>query len=451
MRASYLFTSESVSEGHPDKVCDRISDEIVDLFFREGPKAGIDAPGRSALGLRNARHHQQGRDRRRRPRQVRKSVTNDQIESVDARGDQGHRLRAGRLLTGKSADIEILLHPQSADIAQGVDALQPRHQQGRGRRRPGHHVRLRLTNETPDSDAGADLLRPQDPAADLGSAVTPARRRCWARLQEPGHRAIRERQAGRRAPRSWSRTQHLVEDMTSNQVRERCRALCAAEALPKGWINGKTIWHRQSDRQLRDRRSRRRLPASPAARSSSTPMAALRRMAAARSPARTRPRSIVRRPTPRAISPRTSWPPASPSAAPSSSPMRSASPSRCRSMSTPTAPARSTRRSSRRSLPEVLDLTPRNIRTPLELNRPIYAPHLGLRPFRPHAGQGRRLLLGEDRSRRRAEARGLSLRRHSGIARHGALTRNPRIIPTLPGSLVLQSPRNDMLRNRKLT
>ncbi|MBN9135080.1 MAG: hypothetical protein J0I92_03410, partial [Phyllobacterium sp.] len=30
-RSSYLFTSESVSEGHPDKVCDRISDEIVDL------------------------------------------------------------------------------------------------------------------------------------------------------------------------------------------------------------------------------------------------------------------------------------------------------------------------------------------------------------------------------------------------------------------------------------
>src|SRR3569832_2009281 len=42
MRASYLFTSESVSEGHPDKVCDRISDEIVDLFYREGPAAGID-------------------------------------------------------------------------------------------------------------------------------------------------------------------------------------------------------------------------------------------------------------------------------------------------------------------------------------------------------------------------------------------------------------------------
>ena len=41
-RQSFLFTSESVSEGHPDKVCDRISDEVVDLYFREGPKAGVD-------------------------------------------------------------------------------------------------------------------------------------------------------------------------------------------------------------------------------------------------------------------------------------------------------------------------------------------------------------------------------------------------------------------------
>src|SRR6185312_1230389 len=40
-RQNYLFTSESVSEGHPDKVCDRISDEVVDLFFREGPKSGL--------------------------------------------------------------------------------------------------------------------------------------------------------------------------------------------------------------------------------------------------------------------------------------------------------------------------------------------------------------------------------------------------------------------------
>ena len=41
-RKNYLFTSESVSEGHPDKVCDRVSDEIVDLFFREALEQGMD-------------------------------------------------------------------------------------------------------------------------------------------------------------------------------------------------------------------------------------------------------------------------------------------------------------------------------------------------------------------------------------------------------------------------
>ena len=40
--ANYVFTSESVSEGHPDKVCDRISDEIVDLVYREARKGGVD-------------------------------------------------------------------------------------------------------------------------------------------------------------------------------------------------------------------------------------------------------------------------------------------------------------------------------------------------------------------------------------------------------------------------
>ena len=41
-RKSFLFTSESVSEGHPDKVCDRISDEVVDAFYLEGQKEGLD-------------------------------------------------------------------------------------------------------------------------------------------------------------------------------------------------------------------------------------------------------------------------------------------------------------------------------------------------------------------------------------------------------------------------
>ena len=41
MRNSYLFTSESVSEGHPDKVADQISDAIVDLFLSKDPEARV--------------------------------------------------------------------------------------------------------------------------------------------------------------------------------------------------------------------------------------------------------------------------------------------------------------------------------------------------------------------------------------------------------------------------
>ncbi|MFT4581063.1 MAG: S-adenosylmethionine synthetase, partial [Gammaproteobacteria bacterium] len=43
MRSNYLFTSESVSEGHPDKVCDRISDAIVDEFLRADPLSRVAA------------------------------------------------------------------------------------------------------------------------------------------------------------------------------------------------------------------------------------------------------------------------------------------------------------------------------------------------------------------------------------------------------------------------
>jgi S-adenosylmethionine synthetase len=61
MRSSYLFTSESVSEGHPDKVADQISDAIVDLLLSR-----IRGAGR----LRDIRHHAADRHRRRDPLQA---------------------------------------------------------------------------------------------------------------------------------------------------------------------------------------------------------------------------------------------------------------------------------------------------------------------------------------------------------------------------------------------
>ena len=41
VRSNYIFTSESVSEGHPDKLCDRISDAVLDAFLAEEPEARV--------------------------------------------------------------------------------------------------------------------------------------------------------------------------------------------------------------------------------------------------------------------------------------------------------------------------------------------------------------------------------------------------------------------------
>ena len=54
----YLFTSESVSEGHPDKVCDRISDMVVDTYLSSEPQSRVDrrASGRRHFSRQHRRH-----------------------------------------------------------------------------------------------------------------------------------------------------------------------------------------------------------------------------------------------------------------------------------------------------------------------------------------------------------------------------------------------------------
>ena len=47
----YLFTSESVTEGHPDKICDQISDAILDAFLTQDPKARVAAETSVTTGL----------------------------------------------------------------------------------------------------------------------------------------------------------------------------------------------------------------------------------------------------------------------------------------------------------------------------------------------------------------------------------------------------------------
>jgi S-adenosylmethionine synthetase len=116
-RGDYLFTSESVSEGHPDKVCDRISDEVVDLFFRKGASAGLDPyiirVGCETLATTN-RVVVAGEVRG-------VAVSPDAIEATvrDAVKDIGYEQDG---FHWRNLDVSVLLHAQSVDIARGVDS-----------------------------------------------------------------------------------------------------------------------------------------------------------------------------------------------------------------------------------------------------------------------------------------------------------------------------------------
>ena len=236
MRASYLFTSESVSEGHPDKVCDRISDEIVDLFFREGPKAGIDPWAiRAACETLATTNKVVIAGETRGP----KSVTNEHIESVvrAAIKDIGYEQEGFHWNT---CDIEILLHPQSADIAQGVDALQPGTNKEEGAGDQGIMFGY-ATNETPDM-----MPAPIFYAHKILRLISEARHSGKEKVLGPDSKSQVTVQYENGKPVGVREIvvshQHLVEDMTSEQVRERVEPY-VREALPKDWINGKTIWH----------------------------------------------------------------------------------------------------------------------------------------------------------------------------------------------------------------
>ena len=110
-RGSYLFTSESVSEGHPDKVSDRISDAVVDLYLGADPLSRVACETLTTTNRIVLAGEVRGPE----------SVTKDMIESVarDAVKDIGYEQDG---FHWKNAEVEVHLHQQSVDIAQGVDS-----------------------------------------------------------------------------------------------------------------------------------------------------------------------------------------------------------------------------------------------------------------------------------------------------------------------------------------
>lgn len=127
-RQNYLFTSESVSEGHPDKVCDRISDEIVDLVYKEAGKTGVDpwSVRVAAETLTTTNRVVIAGEVRVPPTLIKKDKNGkDVINPSRFRSAARRAIRdIGYEQDGfhwKTCKVDVLLHFQSADIAQGVD------------------------------------------------------------------------------------------------------------------------------------------------------------------------------------------------------------------------------------------------------------------------------------------------------------------------------------------
>jgi S-adenosylmethionine synthetase len=108
---SFVFTSESVSEGHPDKVSDRISDSVLDAFLEADPFSRVACETLCTTNKVVLAGEVRGPD----------TITSQIIEDIAraAIKDIGYS-QAG--FHWENADIDVLLHQQSSDIAQGVDS-----------------------------------------------------------------------------------------------------------------------------------------------------------------------------------------------------------------------------------------------------------------------------------------------------------------------------------------
>nr|WP_246152105.1 methionine adenosyltransferase [Roseospira navarrensis] len=109
----YLFTSESVSEGHPDKVCDRISDAVVDAFLAADPLARVACETLTTTNLIVLAGEVRGPAEVAENRDLLEKVAREAVRDIGYEQDGFH---------WQTADVKIHLHSQSVDIAQGVDA-----------------------------------------------------------------------------------------------------------------------------------------------------------------------------------------------------------------------------------------------------------------------------------------------------------------------------------------
>ncbi len=110
-RKNFLFTSESVSEGHPDKICDRISDSIVDLYIKADPFSRVAVETLATTNLIILAGETRGPS----------EITAEELEKSARRcvREIGYEQDG---FHWKNAEVQVYVHGQSVDIAQGVDS-----------------------------------------------------------------------------------------------------------------------------------------------------------------------------------------------------------------------------------------------------------------------------------------------------------------------------------------
>ena len=225
-RQNYVFTSESVSEGHPDKVCDRVSDTIVDAFLKEMPEARVACETLATTNKLVIAGETRGPA----------SLTKEYLAHISrlAVKDIGYQQNG---FNWQDLDIDVLLHGQSADIAQGVDASGNK-DEGAGDQGIMFGYACRETDEL----MPAPILYSHR----ILHLLADARKSGREPLLGPDAKSqVSIRYQNGKPVEATSivlSTQHLDETMTSADVRAIVEPYIRA-ALPAEWVTERTIWH----------------------------------------------------------------------------------------------------------------------------------------------------------------------------------------------------------------
>ncbi|NVO57105.1 methionine adenosyltransferase [Rhodobacteraceae bacterium B1Z28] len=229
-RQNYTFTSESVSEGHPDKVCDRISDAVLDAFLNEEPEARVACEtfattdrvvigGEVGLSDQEKLHDYMGRI---------EDIARACIKDIGYEQDKFHH---------ETVEVTNLLHEQSAHIAQGVDAAENK-DEGAGDQGIMFGY---ATTETP-----ALMPAPIQYSHAILRRLAEVRKNGTEPALGPDAKSQLSVIYRDGKPVGISSivlsTQHLDEALTSDDIRQLVEPYIR-ETLPEGWVTADTEWH----------------------------------------------------------------------------------------------------------------------------------------------------------------------------------------------------------------